>query len=73
MRIWRRMSPTLPCTSAIGAENTATRLTTPSSRIGTATWPSSPACERSPPIVVRPRRAATSATLNRRSGMRFSV
>ena len=56
----------MPSTSDIGVEKTATRETVPSSRIGTATWPSSTCSAVSAPVVVRPVRAATSATSKRR-------
>ena len=73
MRIWLRISETLPCTSDSGAENTTTRLTTPSSRIGSATCPSSTSPRYSVPRASRPVRAATSATWKRRSSICTSI
>ena len=73
MRIWLRISETLPCTSDSGAENTTTLLTTPSSRIGSATCPSSTSPRYSVPRASRPVRAATSATWKRRSSICTSI
>ena len=67
MMIWRRMRATLPCTSDIGVENTATRLTVPSSRIGTAACPSSVSSKDSTARAGRFVRAACSATRKPRS------
>ena len=67
------MSATLSCTSVSGEEKMTTRLTTPLSRIGSATWPSSTSPRYCEPRASRFVRAATSAIPTGRSSSCTSV